>query len=438
MRTYFLSLLFCLAALPLFSQLTTMVGIGVRLQIDSTTLGYKAAKIIAFLPGGSAENSGLKVGDFLMKIDGKSAVKLSIEEVTNLIKGPEGSTAKLEIKRGSETKTFSMLRKTIQASATYYTSETDSPLGKGLAALINDAPYNFKNTIDSTTYEVEGAGFTRNVYPSKIKIPGVKSVHMVKSFGTTCRIRFGSYTTMDEVNKNGEKFVAELEKCFPKFYFSSVNNGESNKIQIGSEGAKGYSSALMEMYSYKDGDSYHLELRVENGAPSLFYYVPKAAQDTDFSRAFNKIYGEVTNKFEKLKGTQHEEGDFFNTAYWYDANLVVPGAGKSYIYGGSGMISTPLRFISLFYNGPDKEKAKEAYKTVANAIFDVIGPDFVYTFDKPNELIEQVIHKEAVDFVIFAKRKEKGYEKVPVALLMVAPSEGGNYSLSLVFYETAL
>lgn len=441
MRKHLILFIFCFSGLALFGQLTTMVGIGVRLQIDSVALGYKAAKVISFVPGGPAEKSGLKVGDFVMKVDGKSVVKLPLDEVVGLIKGQEGTTVKIDVKRGAESKIFSMQRKTIQASTVYFSSALDSEFGKSIAKLMNDAPYDFKNTIDSSTFETEGEGFgSRDLYPSTVKVPGVKSVHMVKSFGTTCRIRIGSYATMDEVNTHGEKFVAELQACFPKFYFFPVIGAESNQVQIGSQNENGYSSALMVLYSYLDKESqvYQLDMRVEAGTPSFFYTTSTPKPDTDFANALHKIYKQVPSKFSGLKGTEHAEGGPFNTAYWYDSNMEVPGAGKSYIYGGSGMISTPLRFISLFYNGPSLEKANEAYITMADVMREAFGDQFVFTGDRPAELISQVIPKDVGKFVIFAQRKQRGYEKVPVAVLMVTPSEGGNYMLSLVFYETAL
>ncbi|MGV3629667.1 MAG: PDZ domain-containing protein [Bacteroidota bacterium] len=438
MRRHIMLFVSCFFGTALFGQLTTLVGIGVRLQIDSTSLPYKAAKVTSFLPGGPAGTSGLKVGDFVLKVDGKNATNLNVDGVVALIKGPEGTAVKLEVKRGAETKTFSMTRKAIQASSSYYTSSGNTEFGKNMELLLNDAPYDFKNTIDSTTFETEGTGFTRDVYPSRIKLPGVKSVHMVRSFGTTCRIRVGVYNTMDEVNKNGEKFVEELQKCFPKFYFFPVAGKESNKVQIGNQNDNGYTSALMEMYSFEENGLYYLDLRIENGSPSYFYKTTTPVPETDFARAIHKIYKEVPNKFAGLKGTEHEEGGPFNTAYWYDSNMEVPGSGKSYIFGGSAMISTPLRFISLFYNGPSLEKANEAFVTMADVVREAFGDEFVFSGDRPNEILSQVIPKDAGKFVIFARRKERGYEKVPVAVLMVAPSEGGNYSLSLVFYETAL
>jgi hypothetical protein len=439
MRKQLVLFLFCFFGTALFGQLTTLVGIGVRLQVDSTTLGYKAAKVISFIPGGPAEKSGLKTGDFVMKVDGKSAVKLTVDEVVALIKGPEGTTVKIEVKRGAENKLFSMQRKSMQASNVYFSSAVNSDFGNSIAKLINDAPYEFKNTIDSSTFETEGTGFTRDLYPSKVQVPGVKYVKMEKSFGTSCRIRIGSYATMDEVNKTGEKFVAELQQCFPKFYFLPVIGEESNKVQIGNQSESGYTGAMMELYSYFDKTArvYQLDMRIENGTPGAFYKIKTPKPDTDFSNAVHKIYNDVPNKFTNLKGTEHEEGDFFNPAYWYDSNMEVPGAGRSYIYGGSAMISSPQRFISLFYNGPDEEKANEAFATMADVVRDAFGDQFVFTFNRPAELM-QVIPDNVGKFVIFAKRKERGYEKLPIAVLMVTPSEGGNYSLSLVFYETAL
>lgn len=432
---------FCfLLATPAFGQLTSLVGIGVRLQIDSTALGYKAAKVISFIPGGPAEKSGLKTGDLVLKVDGKSAVKIPLEEVINLIKGPEGSVVKLDVSRGGVTKSYSMTRKSMQASNVYYTPAADTEFGNSIARLLNDAPYEFRNTIDSTTHTEEGTGFTRDVYPCRVKVPGVQAVNMVRSFGTTCRIVIGTYPTMDEVNKYGEEFVAELQKCFPKFYFFPVIGEKSNKVQIGNQSADRYTSSLMELYSYQDkkDNTYKLEMRVESGTPKVFYTTSAEKPDTDFAGAIHKIYGEVVNKFENLKGAEHQEGGPFNTTYWYDSNMEVPGSGKTYIYGGTGMIPTPLRFVSLFYNGPDKEQADAVFAKLADVVRDAFGNEFVFTFDKPSELIEHVIPKDAEKCVIFARRRERGYENAPVALLLYAPSMEGNYSVSLIFYKTAL
>lgn len=72
--------------------------------------------VIAPLKDTPAYKAGIKSGDIILQINGKSAFKLSVEEAVKLIRGPKGTTVTLTIIREGwkDPKDFSIQRDTIQ------------------------------------------------------------------------------------------------------------------------------------------------------------------------------------------------------------------------------------------------------------------------------------------------------------------------------------
>jgi carboxyl-terminal processing protease len=68
------------------------VGIGVT--VGSVA---KGAEIGTVFPGGSAAKAGLKAGDVIRRVDGKSVAGLSIAKVVAMVEGPSGSSVTLSI-----------------------------------------------------------------------------------------------------------------------------------------------------------------------------------------------------------------------------------------------------------------------------------------------------------------------------------------------------
>lgn len=441
MKRFIFIFLFFLLSLSLSAQLTSFVGVGVRLQIDSTSgLGFKAAKIIAFVPGGSAEFSGMKIGDYIIKVDDKSATNMKLDQVVNLIKGEPESTVKFDVKQNGTMKVFKMKRRKFETSTFYVVPDVSSDFGNNIARLINDAPFDFKYVIDSTSHKEENKGFAANVYPCKMTLPNVKEVTIKRGFGTTCNITVGVYNTMDEVNSNGEKFVGELKKIFPKCYYFSKKGTESNTIQIGNQNDEGYTRAFMVMYSYQDKTTkqYRLELRIESGVPSIYYTIASTKADTDFANGLHKVYNDVMNNFENLKGEEHKSNDVFNASYWYDVNFSLPNSGKSYVDAGGLMEIRADEYRSLFYSGESKEDADAAYTKLSEVILQGFGKDFVYTYDKPNEFFSKIIPENSEKYIIFLNKKERSLESVPLSVLVLNKAENGKYLVYLTFYKSLL
>ena len=74
------------------------VGIGIYMSQNVD------GEIVVLLPieGSPAEAAGLQIGDVITKVNGEECKDLSLEEVSNMVKGEEGTTVNLEIQREEE------------------------------------------------------------------------------------------------------------------------------------------------------------------------------------------------------------------------------------------------------------------------------------------------------------------------------------------------
>lgn len=88
------------------------IGGGVGAQVGVRDNIVTLVKIITGTP---AERAGLKAGDRVMAINGESAEGLTVDAAVSKIRGDIGTTVKLTIKRGNETKEFTITREAITA-----------------------------------------------------------------------------------------------------------------------------------------------------------------------------------------------------------------------------------------------------------------------------------------------------------------------------------
>lgn len=89
-------------------------GIGVQVGIKNDQL-----TIIAPLKGTPGDRAGLKAGDLIIKIDGKSTSDMSSDDAVNLIRGKKGTSVTLSIYREDwkDTKDFVIVRDTIKVDS---------------------------------------------------------------------------------------------------------------------------------------------------------------------------------------------------------------------------------------------------------------------------------------------------------------------------------
>jgi carboxyl-terminal processing protease len=84
-------------------------GIGVWLR--NNELGH--AEVVAIVPGSSAENAGVLIGDTIVSVDGRSVKNLDLSEISRLLTGEKNSTAKLSVNTQGELRELSALRQDV-------------------------------------------------------------------------------------------------------------------------------------------------------------------------------------------------------------------------------------------------------------------------------------------------------------------------------------
>ena len=89
-------------------------GIGVEMGLRE---GY--VRILRTLPDNPARKVGILAGDILYKVDGEEIYMLSAEEIARKVRGEAGSEVAVTVVRGSEERTFTMTRETINNVSAY-------------------------------------------------------------------------------------------------------------------------------------------------------------------------------------------------------------------------------------------------------------------------------------------------------------------------------
>jgi carboxyl-terminal processing protease len=123
--------------LPPAAQKATSEDLGGAFEGVGIQLGYDKDKrmvVIAPLVGTPAEAAGVKPGDVIIKINDKDATSMTLPDAVNIIRGPKGTSVKIEVYRDGETATrvFNLQRDTIVVKSANYSAKT-SPQGKKIA-----------------------------------------------------------------------------------------------------------------------------------------------------------------------------------------------------------------------------------------------------------------------------------------------------------------
>lgn len=83
-------------------------GIGIHIEMIP-----EGVQILGVIPGSPAEEVGLKSGDVIIRAAGESLAGLSSEEAVSILRGPDGSSVQLRVKRETETRDLKVTRREI-------------------------------------------------------------------------------------------------------------------------------------------------------------------------------------------------------------------------------------------------------------------------------------------------------------------------------------
>jgi len=140
----------------------TFSGIGVTVEISQKT---GLLTVVSPIKGSPGEKAGLRAGDAIIEVDGKSIVGMSLNEAVALIKGPKGTQVRLVVQREGENDLlhFTITRDTITVPVLDYRM-VDKEAGVGYLRLFE---FNKKGAADQVKEAIEdlrSQGMTRLIF----------------------------------------------------------------------------------------------------------------------------------------------------------------------------------------------------------------------------------------------------------------------------------
>lgn len=105
----------------------SFVGLGVELKHDESGL-----RVVGVISGGPAADAGIKPGDRIVKVEGRSLAGLSIDEASNKLQGAEGSPVTISIVRlDGTTRELRLIRRPVEVKSVSKAGIVDSRRGVG-------------------------------------------------------------------------------------------------------------------------------------------------------------------------------------------------------------------------------------------------------------------------------------------------------------------
>ena len=92
--------------------------VGVGITISLTDDGYPEVMVVT--EGGPAQAAGVQVGDILIQADGQDCAELGMDGTRTVVRGEEGTTVELTLRRGTEEIVLDVQRKYFEVPVTQY------------------------------------------------------------------------------------------------------------------------------------------------------------------------------------------------------------------------------------------------------------------------------------------------------------------------------
>lgn len=193
-----------------------ITGIGVTLQQNGEYI-----TVIEVFQGSPAQIAGIRQGDKIVEVDGKSLIGKSTDDAVSLIKGKYGTRVRLCISRdgGRELRYYDMQRKTVKVSPVSY--EVRDGIGYIKLDSFNE---NTEEYINAALEELDNKNVTRLVLDLRDNPGGEvdQAVAVARKF-----VPRGRITTLDYKSEASTDIVYESNLDAPRYKLAVLVNGNS-------------------------------------------------------------------------------------------------------------------------------------------------------------------------------------------------------------------
>lgn len=240
----------------------TYVGVGITIQLRENQQGYDITEVV---PGGPADEAGIKAGDVLIGAGGESLIGDDVREPGELIRGEEGTKVELKVLRDDKELSFTATRHKLETPVATYqmlpdniglvtienfdqrcAQETIAAIEalrkQGATALIFDVrnnPGGYKNEmVKVLDYLLPEGDLFRSVdYRGKEEVIRSKADHLDMPMAVLMNLR--SYSAAEffaAVLREYDAAVTVGEKTYGKGYFQTaieLSDGSAVNLSIG-------------------------------------------------------------------------------------------------------------------------------------------------------------------------------------------------------------
>lgn len=298
-----------------FRMLTTgeYAGIG-------ALIGNRGGGNMILMPytGFPAQNAGLKIADFILKIDSLDVSKKATSEVSELLKGPANTAVKVTVKRNTDTLQFSLVRKKISLKNVPFYGKLDEKTGY---IKLSDFTTNASTEVRNALVSLKSQGVDRLILDVRDNPGGLlnEAVEIVNLFIPKGKEVVKTIGKLQNVNYTYKTTKTPIDKDIPLVVL--INERSASAAEIVAGALQDYDRAvLVGRKSFGKGlvqTTIPLTFNAQVKITTAKYYIPSGRCIQAIDYAQSRENGAVTTVPDSLRKA-------FKTA---NGRIVLDGAG---------------------------------------------------------------------------------------------------------------
>jgi carboxyl-terminal processing protease len=298
-----------------FRMLTTGEYAGV-----GALIGNRGGGNMILMPytGFPAQNAGLKIADFILKIDSLDVSKKSTSEVSELLKGPANTSIKVTVKRNTDTLQFSLVRKKISLKNVPFYGKLDEKTGY---IKLSDFTTNASTEVRNALVSLKSQGVDRLILDVRDNPGGLlnEAVEIVNLFIPKGKEVVKTIGKLQNVNYTYKTTKTPIDKDIPLVVL--INERSASAAEIVAGALQDYDRAvLVGRKSFGKGlvqTTIPLTYNAQAKITTAKYYIPSGRCIQAIDYAQSRENGAVTSVPDSLRKA-------FKTA---NGRIVLDGAG---------------------------------------------------------------------------------------------------------------